>query len=392
MKDPETLALCPKLVPMLEEAFAQEMAAFEHNIEHMRSYHAARDAGHHAELSYPDGTEAEIYDPVYMERNRDYIQQCWRELQDALGAATNAGQQAALLLNLQQNMFAESSLSGNCLLAPRFFASLATNIADRYQQLEQDVINDPEATPLSDQEIFLAEVLPQMSSYCNLSLEALDDIVSLTHAAQMRRGITIADDDTSITPYHVTKQRYCQARGIPYNDFVQIPESDKDDFLIKEQRFYRNEIFGPFREYIPDSCLCPEMAWFVVAAANVVRMEQAEEELAQREEAWRPRFKLATGQHAVSRYPNPVVDKILRRGPMRGPMPEPAQDSGVPLEQTLCDPAVYPRIGALLAEICEDYPDMASSPASLVEARAQFISTYLTMEEPQIDSARGPQR
>lgn len=372
----------PQYLAFLDAAFEKQCAVYQQNIEQTKEYERLQAEGKPVALIAEDGEEEEYFPSNYREFVAGEINSLWQEARTYVSEAHSAQEQAGAVFRLLREAFATSCYTGNSPLMPKFFDAMMNDVATAYEELElppeemadtSNLVHIGGVAPRA----FLHEVTSEMCKYSDLALGALVDIENLTEYHEHTHGNT--GDDVAQTPYDVVLRRYSRSHGIPLDECDIIPEDEKGDFIRQQQQFYVRELFAPFADVLPVG-QCPEIAWFLGAAVEAIRLEDED-----------------------SKEQKNFLARYIKRGGVlpREAANDSANNSYAPsahasqqatgsnlhkvrsMEEIISDPTAMRRMKEMLEDVFTDFPNMAHNPGDIVAAKDYFENMYLSSEREQ---------
>ncbi len=364
----------PTLLGILDNAYKEAMAGYNQNIRAMKQFDEALDEAPAGEVKImaADGQERDYYAPSYMRDVRTDIVQSWKNARKVIAQAQTAQDQVQALYSLCRESLAISSYSGNTGLVPAFFDAMINLSAGQY---EDDTIEEEraEAAVMGNIEriapslrAFMQESFEGLCEYTEMCLSSQTDVKDLTAYYERTHG---NGDNPAQTPYDVMYRRYCAAHKHDPETFSQIPRNEMHDFILKQMKFYTNELYAPFNDVFPPHAMSFEMAWFVGAAICAVRLEEAGSEMYQSESI----------RNILNRHIKPAsfVERLFE--------PKAAARSSF---EILSDPISMGRVKEMIGDVIDTYPNLCSDVNELVAAKAYFMSQYLD-DEPEQEASMG---
>lgn len=390
-----------RLPALLDDAYVQTMRTLEQNLRMMKRVEKQSRTlreGQRLVLTDQNDQIIDFENPQIVRYYRRETRLMWREFQRDLQGAMTAQEQMGSLLHLLRESFTRSAYNGNNRALPRFFDEVVNRAATHYEDNEtHEKLAEAEAADnveriARSQRSYMQESLGDFCNYSNLCLDALADIELLTEQYEARH--LPVGETRAKTPYDVLFRRYYRARQQDPENFSSIEEQDKREFIDDAVNFYRKELFGPFSDLIVKGKPCLELAWFIGAAIDAVRIEECEQLLEKGEKFARLVEKQKHGPLRVRRPCNDAdIDKLpgfvesleptrLLRRP-NGAIVRIGNDYGRTDFEILNDDAACARIHEILEDILNDYPDMLTSIEELVAAKSYMHAFYLGEEEEQ---------
>lgn len=394
----------PTLMRKLERAFKRALADYDSNIDKMEEYDdqmfevPPEQRGNYALVDAYD-REVPYYPPDMMRDYREHMTRYWDDVRRGMKQANTAQEQMGIVFGLIKESFAVAAYTGACPLMPQVFDEVVNQTASAYEdnalsqrRAENEAADNIERIGPS-QRAFMQQSLGDLCNYSQICLESLADIELLARHYDLKHGIT--GEDVAETPYDVMLRRYCAARGIEDMRMAQVPDEDKEEFFKDEVKFFQKELYGPFRELFPDDRACPEMAWFIAASIDAVRIEEVEG-MYERDQP-KPRavpnaqkIRLTSANDNNGSKPS-FVDIVSkpRSEFFRGKFCYGDNDVGRSDEEILSDPAACARMKDILEDVLSSYPAMATKFADMLAAKEYMQHMYLGVEpEPEVGLSR----
>ena len=387
----------PAFETLLDEAFAKERATYTHNLGALHQIAALRAEGKEAVMLDSDDEEVEEqYTPEYMEYIGCAIDDFWQQTKKQLAEARTAQEQAAAVLGLAQEAFAGRVYTGHKPLLANFFGAVIADVAEYYGDSPRDSTALDEASgnvvrTCSTPFAFFQTVTQDMLNYAEMAEEAFEDIADLTEFYVKQHNLGGQGyEGYAPMPYDVVLNRYCAARGIDPNLLEAVSPEDHSEFIKKVQKFYERDMFAPFADILPAGGVIPEVAWFIGAAAAAVRIEEMEATLKQRSDyLHRPQpartKKIQYMDGAANDQDAALPAGFLEAEIYRYHAPkiwvnEPDNDIGRSTLDLMRHPKALARMKEILAEVFEDWPQMAKNPGDLLAAKDYMTQVYLSAD------------
>lgn len=388
----------PNLMRRLDKAFKRALADYDHNIEAMEQYGdqvADIPEGQRARLQLVDANDREVqyYDPVMMRDYRDYMLQYWQQMRAHIKEAKTAQEQMGAVFSVVKESFAVAAYTGAHPLMPQCFDEIVNQVAVSYedkqswqqQRAENEAADNVERLGPS-QRAYIQQALTDLCQYSHMCLEALADIEFLAQHYDATHGMPT--EEIGATPYDIMVRRYCGARGITDMANAQLPEEDRNRFFEDETKFFKEELYGDFRDLFPKDRACPEMAWFIAAAIDAVRIEEVEGML--EEDQPKPRAIPPSQRIRLHRandngdQPSFVEMISAPRAEMhRQVRPKFDNDAGRSDEEIMNDPTARLRMREILQDLLDSYPNMATKFSDMLAAKEYMQHMYLGVDEPE---------